>query len=301
MAPDVSPRIGFIGFGEVAAVLAEALAFKGVALHAFDVLLERPEGAATLRGRDRTARVRFAPLPEMIAAVDCVLSTVTTTVAVGAARQAAAHLRRGHTYVDLNATSPAIKQEVASLVTATGADFVEGAILGAIGVTGAKTKILLGGQRAEEVADRLTRVGLHTVFYSAEIGRASAFKLLRSVFSKGMEALLIETLVAGRRAGIQDDLWREMVDLFSANSFERVAANWIATHGTAHERRYHEVVQVTAELRALGVEPSMTTGTEELFARSTAMALKAKFAGRTPDADDVIAALARELPPKPTQ
>ena len=300
MATFVCPRIGFIGFGEVAAVLAEALASRGVELHAYDVLLDRPEGAATLRGRDRSGSVRFAPLAEMIGAVDCILSTVTTAVAVDVARRAAAHLRRGQTYVDLNATSPATKQEMAGIVGAVGGSFVEGAILGAIGVSGAKTKILLGGTQAGAVAAQLERLGLHTVFYCADVGPASAFKLLRSVFSKGMEALLLEALVAGHRAGIQDDLWREMVELFSANSFERVAANWIATHATAHERRYHEVVQVAAELRALGVEPLMTAGTEEFFRRSNALALKAKFAGRAPQADDVIAALARELPPKPT-
>ena len=35
------------------------------------------------------------------------------------------------------------------------------------------------------------------------------FKMLRSVFSKGMEALLIEFLVAAERAGIRADLWAE--------------------------------------------------------------------------------------------
>lgn len=295
------PRIGFIGFGEVAAVFSQALQEHGAEVWAHDVLLERAEGPAKLRARDRSGGVRFVALAEMLRSVDCVLSTVTTSVAVAAARGAAAHLGAGKVYVDLNATAPAIKLEVAGIVSAAGSAFVEGAILGAIGVTGAKTKILLGGERAEEVAARLTSLGLNTVFYSREIGRASAFKLLRSVFSKGMEALLIEYLVAGERAGIQEDLWKEIVELFAANSFERVAANWIATHATAHERRYHEVVQVSAELRALGVDPVVTAGTEEFFRRSCALNLKQAFAGSTPQARDVIAVVARGLASKPAE
>lgn len=290
------PRIGFIGFGEVASVFSAALTQQGAEVLAYDVVLERADGASALRSRDRSGRVRFVPLAELAQSAECILSTVTTSVAVTAARQTAPHLAAGKTYIDLNATAPAIKHEVNAVVSAAGADFVEGAILGAIGVTGAKTKILLGGARAEDIARQLTAAGLNTVFYSREIGRASAFKLLRSVFSKGMEALLIEYLAAGHRAGIQDDLWREIVDLFTQNSFERVASNWIATHATAHERRYHEVVQVSAELRALGAEPIMTAGTEEFFRRSCALGLKQQLAGRTATPDDVIAAIAQATP-----
>ena len=290
-----SPRVGFIGFGEVASVFSEALGARGAEVAAHDVMMDRPGGLDTLRTRDRTGGMRFLPLPGLVAGVDCVLSTVTTSVAVAAARNAAAHLRPGQTYVDLNATAPTIKREVAAIVSATGAHFVEGAILGAIGVTGAQTKILIGDERGEQSAEMLTRLGLNTVFYSREIGKASTFKMLRSVFSKGLEALLLEYLVAGKRAGIQDDLWQEIVELFTQNSFERVATNWIQTHATAHERRYHEVVQVAAVLRELGLEPVLTGATEWFFQRSGALALKDAFAGKKPTRDEVIAELERRL------
>ena len=299
MSTSPRPRIGFIGFGEVAAVFSAALVERGAEVSAYDVLSERPEGREMLRTRDRSGRVRWGSLAQTAASSDCLLSTVTTSVAVAAARTVAPHLRRGQTYVDLNATAPAVKREIAGIVAATGTDFVEGAILGAIGVSGAKTKILLGGERAEEVAGRLTQAGLNTVFYSREIGRASAFKLLRSVFSKGMEALLIEYLVAGERAGIRDDLWREIVDLFTANSFEQVANNWITTHATAHERRYHEVVQVGAELRALGVEPVITAATEQFFKRSGELGLKQAFGANKPTAADVVGFIAQRAGPAP--
>ena len=290
-----SPRVGFIGFGEVASVFSEALRQRNVEVAAHDVLLDRPGGLEMLRGRDRSGAMRFLPLPELLAGVDCVLSTVTTSVAVAAARNAAAHLRPRHTYVDLNATSPAIKREVAAIVSATGAHFVEGAILGAIGVTGAQTKILLGDEQGGQSAEMLARVGLNTVFYSRELGKASTFKMLRSVFSKGLEALLLEYLVAGKRAGMQDDLWQEIVELFTQNSFERVATNWIQTHATAHERRYHEVVQVAGVLRELGLEPVLTGATENFFQRSGALALKDAFAGKKPTRDEVIAFMERTL------
>jgi 3-hydroxyisobutyrate dehydrogenase-like beta-hydroxyacid dehydrogenase len=202
--------------------------------------------------------------------------------------------------VDLNATSPAVKQAIAKVVLPTGAHFVEGAILTAVGVTGARTRILIGDREGPASAQTLFQLGLNAAHYSREIGRASAFKLLRSVFSKGVEALLIEFLVAGRRAGLQEDLWREVVDLFAQNGFERVAENWIRTHGTAHERRYHEVVQVAEEMRALGLDPVMTEATEALFKRSIDSNLKERFADTAPTVGTVIEALESSAASKPS-
>jgi hypothetical protein len=101
-------------------------------------------------------------------------------------------------------------------------------------------------------------LGLNARFYSEEIGKASMFKMLRSVFSKGMEALLLEFLVAAERGGIRADLWNEVTTLFANQPFEKVALNWVRSHSGAHERRCHEVEQVAEVLRGLGVEPVMT-------------------------------------------
>lgn len=261
-------RIAFIGFGEVAAAFSAALAARGAQISAYDVRGEKRQAAERMG-------VSFADLPEALRGAQYVLSTVTTSVARQAAEQCARHLRAGQTYVDLNATEPALKQEVGRIVSAAGADFVEGAILGAIGVTGAKTEILLGGPHARRAEAELAHgLGLNARFYSEEVGKASMFKMLRSVFSKGMEALLIEFLAAGERAGIREDLWKEVTGLFAGQPFEKVAANWVRTHAGAHERRYHEVRQVAGVLRALGIEPTVTAATEAFFARSGSLGLK---------------------------
>jgi 3-hydroxyisobutyrate dehydrogenase-like beta-hydroxyacid dehydrogenase len=123
----------------------------------------------------------------------------------------------------------------------------------------------------------LVQLGLHVEHYGSEIGRASTFKLLRSVFSKGMEALLMESLIAARRAGLADELWREIVELLQQRSFADVGANWIRTHATAHERRYHEVVQAENLLSELGVESLLTPATAAFFERSTRLRLSDHF------------------------
>ena len=288
-------RVGFVGFGEVASVFSAALVEHGATVNAYDVLLDRQGGEDILRGRRRTEEVRFLPLPDLVKGSEYLLSTVTSAVAEDVARNCAPYLRPGHAYVDLNATAPAVKRTIQGLVQSTGADFVEGAILGAVGVTGSRTKILAGGPTGAEAATRLAQGGLNVTFYSLEVGKASTFKLLRSVFSKGLEALLLEFLVAGRRAGLQEGLWEEVLQLLHGQSFGDVAANWIRTHAVAHQRRYQEMIQVAELLREIGVDPVITNATERFFQRSCDLGFDREFSELPDSMEDVIAWMEHRL------
>jgi 3-hydroxyisobutyrate dehydrogenase-like beta-hydroxyacid dehydrogenase len=287
--------IGFVGFGEVAACFGAALHGAGAQVLAYDVLLDQPQGKEKLGARALGWSPEWVSLPQLLARAEIAVSTVTADVAATVARECAPHLAPGKVYIDLNATSPTVKREAAAAIAASGADFVEGAILPAIGVMGAKAQVMLCGARADEMARLMSALGLNFVGYGEEIGKASGFKMLRSVFSKGLEALLVECLLAGRRAGVEDDLWREIVGTLDAASFQDVGSNWVRTHGPAHARRYHEMVQVATVLRELGVDAPMTAGTVQLFERSTRLSLKDDFPKAPAQAADVIAALDKRI------
>jgi len=282
-------RVAFVGFGEAGSAFAAAFAARGAELTAYDRLLEQPDGRMRLETRAGDTAIAFLDLGPALRGADYVFSTVTTDVACDAARDCAAHLGSGQTWIDLNATGPGVKREIASLVGASGAAFVEGALLGAVGVSGAQTELLLGGPHGARTARLLTeQYGLNVRHYSDEIGKASTYKMLRSVFSKGLEALLIEFLVAGERAGLREDLCQEVVALLGKERFEKVAANWVCSHAVAHERRWHEVVQVAQVLREMGLDPVMTAATEALFRRSVALETRAAFPARPDTMDPVI-------------
>jgi|CZKZ01.1.fsa_nt_gi 3-hydroxyisobutyrate dehydrogenase-like beta-hydroxyacid dehydrogenase len=275
----MSVTVGFIGFGEVGCTLSAAMRACGVEVAAYDIV----EKKVTLSG------VPYRPLGDLAGRADYLLSAVTTQAAVGVAESCVRYLESGQVYVDLNSTSPAVKAELDKIIRPSGAHFVEGAILGAVGVTGADTRILVGGPQARAVAEALTGAGLRASFYSEEIGKASMFKMLRSIFSKGLEALILELLIAGKRAGIGNDLWLELVELMTKNPFERVAENWVQSHPVAYDRRYHEMVQVTATIREIGLSPLMTTATETFFDRSRALGLDEAFPAKPACMEDVVA------------
>ena len=75
-----------------------------------------------------------------------------TFVAVAAAQSCAPYLVPEQIYLDLNATDPGVKLDVLRAIEPSGAAFVEGAVLGAVGVTGARTEILLGGSHGRRAA-----------------------------------------------------------------------------------------------------------------------------------------------------
>lgn len=263
-------KVGFIGFGEVASVLSKRFIENGCSeIFVFDILISDQEGMEKLKKRAQTDKITFASVEETIEKSDYILSTVTTQVAGKVAKECAKYLKQGKTYIDLNSTSPSVKVDISKIIIPTGADFVEGAILGAIGATGADTKILLGGEHTSEASAALNEMGLNTSCFSSEIGKASTFKMLRSIYSKGMEALLLELLIAGKHAGLDKELWNDIIELMSKTPFEKTASNWVKTHVLACERRYYEMIQVVDTMQEIGVEPVITRGTLDVFKRST--------------------------------
>lgn len=290
-----SVKIGFIGFGEVASIFSKAMCEKGAEILVYDILISQKEGLKTIQKRIQAEEIKICSLEEVVTSSQYILSTVTTQVAKDAARECTEYLDQGQVYVDLNSTSPTVKVEVGKIIQTSGADFVEGAILGAVGASGSKTHILTAGERGKETAETLNNLGLNVSYYSSEIGKASMFKMLRSIFSKGLEGLILELLIAGKRAGIEKDLWTDIAHFMNANSFERVASNWIQTHTVAYERRYHEMVQVRETMREIGVEPIMTSGTETFFKRSFSLSLRERFSEKPGSFEEVVEYMEKQL------
>ena len=265
-------RIGFIGFGEVGKIFASAMVAKGAEVSYYDVIRT-----------DVVPGVAYCPLDELVARCEILLSTVTTHVAVAVAEAAAPLLTSRNTYADMNSMSGAMKRRIAGVIGTSPANFVEGAIRSAGGEAGANAAILVAGERAEAFARQMNQLGLVNVkYFSSAVGEASQVKMLRSIFSKGVECLLLEMLIAGMRAGVAEYLWKDIVDFMTKHPFQGIAENWIKTHPAASERRYHEMEQVLETLKELGVDPVMTLGTTEFFRKSTESGLAARFT-RKPD------------------
>jgi 3-hydroxyisobutyrate dehydrogenase-like beta-hydroxyacid dehydrogenase len=279
----MSERFGVIGHGAVGSLFTRLMCERGARVLSYDVLLDQDATVHAMRERILANGAKPATFDQVLSHSEYVLAVTPAKHSRRTATNAAGALRHGQIYCDLASTSPEDKRAMAAEISATGALFVEGVVLGAVGASAVSLAILLGGEGAETVTTTLQQYGLRARFYSTEIGRASAFKLLRSVFSKGMEALLIETLVAARRAELFDEIWQEIRTTLGKDSLERMLETWIRSHSVSSERRYVEMQEVSRFLCELGADPIVTRSTVELFHRSNEMGIAGHFASGEPE------------------
>ncbi|MGH9665101.1 MAG: DUF1932 domain-containing protein [Bryobacteraceae bacterium] len=270
-------RFGLLGHGVVGSLFARLLREHDAVVVSYDVLLDREGATGPMRARILADGARPAALEETVRESEFVIAIAPTQHCRDAAVQASPYLSALQTYCDFGSTSPALKSEIAGIVTGTGAQFVEGAILGAAGSALVCPEILIGGAAGAAAAEVLRDCGLRTKFYSPEIGRASAFKMIRSVFSKGMETLLIETLLAARRAGLLDEIWEEIKTTLAPGRMERTLETWIRSHAISSERRYCEMLEVSRYLEELQLTPTLSRAAAETFRRSNEAGMASAF------------------------
>jgi 3-hydroxyisobutyrate dehydrogenase-like beta-hydroxyacid dehydrogenase len=143
---------------------------------------------------------------------DFLLSIVPPKEALAIAEGLAPALRRADSkpiYVDCNAVSPETARRIGEAVTATGAAFVDGGIIGGPPREGYTPRLYVSGPEARRVED-LNQFGLDVRAVAGGIGAASALKLSYAGINKGMIGIGAAMVLAARRAGVEDDFMREL-------------------------------------------------------------------------------------------
>jgi 3-hydroxyisobutyrate dehydrogenase-like beta-hydroxyacid dehydrogenase len=193
-----------------------------------------------------------------VAGADLVISAVTAAQIVEAARSVAPHLKRGAWYLDLNSTSPAAKARAGQVIGSAEARFVEAAIMSPIAPKGAASPMLLGGPHAAAFQPLAQELGFSNArVMPGKLGAASAAKMCRSVVVKGIEALMLESLLAARRHGVE----REVLESLRSLRLEdwRSSGRYMISRALIHGRRRAEEMREAARtVEEAGLEPRMS-------------------------------------------
>jgi 3-hydroxyisobutyrate dehydrogenase-like beta-hydroxyacid dehydrogenase len=286
------PRIGFVGFGEAGYHLAKGLRQAGIEdIAAFDI-----QDTELIRQRAQETRTALqASNAGLAAASDIILSTVTANQAAAAAAQTAPHLEARHLYADLNSVSPGLKQSLAKTIEASGARFVEVAVMSAVPPHGHKVPMLTGGTAAPEFAERLTPFGMQIEVGAAQVGSAAATKMCRSVMIKGIEALLTECVLGATRYGADERVFSSLGESLPGIDWAKLATYMVGRVVMHGERRAREMEEVAETLRSAGVEPIMAQATVRRMDWSAQLGLKARFGGKDPKTYQEFAELVASL------
>ena len=263
MSEIVLHRIAMVGFGEAGSILGAELVAKGREVVTYDILLNVPAARSAMLEKARQARVSTADtFDAAVKDADLVISAVTATSSGDVARSASKALRAGQIFLDINSCSPVTKRSNAQLVQGTGADYVESAVMAPVPPQRLKVPMLLGGRRAAELALTLQTLGMNATFLSEDIGVASAVKMCRSVVIKGLEALAVESMLAARRFGAEQEVLASLQGTFPQMGWQDELPDYLISRVAEHgRRRAAEMREVAHTLEDVGIEPTMARAT----------------------------------------
>jgi 3-hydroxyisobutyrate dehydrogenase-like beta-hydroxyacid dehydrogenase len=148
-------------------------------------------------------------------------------------------------------------------VAPTGARYVDVAVMGPVAPYGHKVPLLVGGPGAKEFLPRARALGMSAEYVSEEVGQPSAIKMFRSIMVKGLEALMVECMLASSSYGVEDRVLGSLAETFPGLEplmAEATAARqqWVAdlgvrrTRGAKNEDRAALVAALRAALGAPG-------------------------------------------------
>lgn len=250
-------HIRFIGFGEAARAFAESLKVRAPSLSfsCYDILFdsEGPDGSVAAAARELGAKACAHP-DDGIEQANWIVLAVTADSSFEAAQSVAGALSPGQTVVDINSVSPARKRRTAAVVNATGAAYVDMAVMAPVKPAGHRTPVLVAGALPAGFGASLRDLDFRFEIVSEEPGQATAVKMVRSVFVKGLEALTAQTLLAATKSGCYDRIMASLSTSYPGlkwPGFPEYQVERMTTHGI---RRAAEMRESAATLDELGLQ-----------------------------------------------
>lgn len=241
-------KIAFLGFGEAARAFHDSLALRleDGEFQAYDLLLDKQDVAGDMKSAMESRGVRVADTPAELADAEWIFSAVTADQSLAAAQSIISHLGQSALFIDINSVSPGRKRETAELVEATGADYLDMAVMAPVHPKGHATPVLLAGKTAAELLERFRGLGFSADFAGGTVGSATAIKMVRSVFVKGLEAITVEALLAAEASGCFEEILASLSGSFPGLDWSKFP-DYQFERTTRHGRRR------AAEMRESGV------------------------------------------------
>lgn len=257
-------NIGFIGYGEAAYNISLGLKGEGITgIRANDAMMDHPVMGKQVHTRAEEAGVTLISSSKEVAQwADVLFAAVPSSFTMDVCNEIKEVLRPGQLYVDVSASTPAIKKSIWATVQDTGVLFVDAAMLGSLPKDKHKVPITASGNGAEKFYETMTPYGMKITLAGETAGSASAIKLVRSIFMKGIASLMIEMLQAADAYGVTEEVvtsvGKSMDNIPFTSHLDRLVTG-SALHCT---RRAAEMKGSIAMLEEAGLSAEMTTATK---------------------------------------
>ncbi len=195
---------------------------------------------------------------------DVILSVCPPHAAVALAQSVAARGFRG-IYVDANAVSRATAEKIGETVSAIGASFVDGGIIGPPVKRAGTTRLYLSGARAADVAALFSVSMLDARVIGEAPGAASALKMAYAAWTKCTDALVLAIRALAAREGVDQALLQEWA--LSQPDLERRSVQAAAVAVPKAWRYVGEMREIAATLVCAGLPSGFHTAAAALYER----------------------------------
>ncbi len=294
----MTQRIAFIGFGEAGQTISRGLLGEAKpAIRAYDILFDDPANGGMLKGSAEALGVAIArDHADAVREADLVFLAVTASSSLEAARSCLPGLRKGQLFLDINSVSPGRKIETAALLAPTGAAYVDVAVMAPVAPYLHKVPCLIGGPGASALAPRALALGMKMELISAQVGQASAIKMFRSIVVKGLEALLLESMLAASEYKVEARVLASLEKTFPGIDWEKLSGYMIERVVSHGKRRAAEMREVAGTLEGIGLEPIMAAASAARQQWLADLGVKERLGGnKTEDRAELIRAIREAL------
>ena len=252
MVVAVSRRWLVVGHGSVGSVLTQRILASGGMVSVFDTSPRIPVPSA-----ERLVLLEAGTRPS----VDYVVLCVPADVAVEAVAYFRSTIDDRPTVFDWTSSSPAAKRAVAIDGPGT---WVDVALMDSLDKAARRPLLAVSGEAASRTAGALESVGFDVMVVGDQVGEAAAVKLVRSLFMKSLEILVIEARAVGTYldpSGRPGPRW----DAASAEEFASFADLLVESNVAHAVRRGGEIREAIALAAAGGCRPVMAAAAATVF------------------------------------
>lgn len=277
----------FIGFGEVSYSISKGFRQDfgdAMSLCAYDAVLGSGKSIEkTIRARaNEVGAVLANSLASAVKDADVVFCAVQGAYSLEVGRSALEHVKSGAVYIDLTTANPSHKLALEQSFAEKGVGFADAAMLGPLPLYLHKVPMLVSGSGAA-VAEKIMREhNMSVTMVNGPAGEASKIKLTRSVFMKGLQALLVETFLFARKAGVEDIVLDSVAETLGKSNFADTVKRLVAADVIHAERRAHEVSDSVSCMKELGVAPIMANAIVQRLKASAALGYREELGGNVP-------------------
>ena len=278
-------KIGFIGFGEAAYCISLGLRQEKAPcdIFAYDTMMDNGEMGPIIRSRAKEANVELLDTPQKVVSKgNVIIAAVPSSYTIDVCKSAASCLKPGQIYADISSSTPDTKKKVWELLKHKDVLFADAAVLGSIPQDKHKVPITASGNGAQAFLEALSPMGMKITVTGERVGDASAIKLVRSIFMKGIAALMAETTQAAIRCDVAEQVVASIGKSMDGISFEEHLTRLIVGTAIHAKRRGAELVGSVEMCEEAGVPHDISDSAIIWHERLAAYNLGPKYSANRP-------------------